>query len=159
MENIQTLNILSQTHFILLNAKILVLWYMTLQVKKKLITNSNQVVYIWSFSSVQSLSLVQLFGTPWTTAHQASLFITNSHSLPKPMSIELVMPSNHFILCRLSPLALNLSQYQDLFKWVSSSHEVAKYWSFSFNISPSNGHWDWSPLGWTGWISLQIKGL
>ena len=65
-----------------------------------------------------------------------------------------------------SPLALNLSQHQGLFKWVSSLHQVAKvcirwpkYWSFSFNISPSSEHQDWSPLEWTGWISLQSKGL
>ena len=57
-----------------------------------------------AFVSVQSLSCVRLFATPWTTAHQASLSITNSWSLPKPMSIELVMPSNHLILCR--PLLL-----------------------------------------------------
>ena len=58
-----------------------------------------------------------------------------------------------------SPPALNLSQHQGLFKWVISLHQVAKYWSFSFNISPSNEHQQWSPLGWTGWISLQSKGL
>ena len=145
------------------------------------------------FSSVQSLSHVQLFVTPWTAACQASLSITNSQSPPKPMSIELVMPSNHLILCHPlfllssifpsinsvqfssvaqscptlcdpmnrsisglpvhhqlpeftqthvhrvgdaiqpshpllspSPPALNLSQHQGLFKWVSSSHQVAK---------------------------------
>ena len=58
-----------------------------------------------------------------------------------------------------SPPALNISQHQDLFKWVSSSYQVAKVLSFSFNISPSNEHQDWSPLGWSGWISLQSKGL
>ena len=59
-----------------------------------------------------------------------------------------------------SPHALNLSKHQGLFQWVSSSHQVAKvYWSFSFSISPSNEHQDWCPLGWTGWISLQSKGL
>ena len=59
-----------------------------------------------------------------------------------------------------SPPALNPSQHQGLFQWVSSSHEVAKYWSFSFSISPSNEYSiSWFPLGWTGWISLQSKGL
>ena len=94
--------------------------------------------------SVQSLSHVQLFPTPWTAAHQASLSITNSQNLPKLMSIELVMPSNHFIVCHSpSPPALNLSQHQGLFQWVSSSHQVAKgcgQRSFSFSISPYNEH-------------------
>ena len=78
------------------------------------------------FSSVQSLSHVRPFVTPWTTAHQASLSITNSQSSPKPMSIVLLMPSNHLILSSPSPPAFNLSQHQGLFKWVSSSHQVAK---------------------------------
>ena len=79
------------------------------------------------FSSVQSLSHVQLFATPWTAAHQASLSITNSWSLLKLMSNESVMPSSHFILCR--PLFLPPSIFpgiQGLFQWVSSSHQVAK---------------------------------
>ena len=79
------------------------------------------------FSSVQSLSRVHLFATPWTAAPQASLSITNSWSLPKLMSIESGMPSNHLILCcPPSPPALNLSQHQGLFQWVGSSHQVAK---------------------------------
>ena len=82
-----------------------------------------------SFSSVQSLSHVQLFVTPWTAARQASLSITNSWSLLKLMSIELVMPSNHLILCRpllFPPLGLQKTQHQGLFKWVSSSYQGAK---------------------------------
>ena len=75
--------------------------------------------------SVQSLSHVQLFVTPWTAACQASLSITNSRSPPKPMSVVLVMPSNHPILCR--PLLL---LHQGLFKWVSSSHQVARVLEF-----------------------------
>ena len=83
------------------------------------------------FSSVRLIIHVQLFATPWTAAHQASLSITNSQSPPKPMSIESVMPSNHFILCRVSPSpAFNLFQHQGLFKWVSSSHQVAKILEF-----------------------------
>ena len=79
------------------------------------------------FSSVQSLSCVQLFATLWTAACQASLSITNSRSSPKPVSIELVMPSNHLTLCLSpSPPALNLSQHQGLFHWIGSSHQVAK---------------------------------
>ena len=71
------------------------------------------------------------FVTPWTAACQASLSITNSQSPPKLMSIELVMPSNHLILCSSpSSPALNLSEDQGLFKWVSSSHQVAKVLEF-----------------------------
>jgi len=92
-------------------------------------------------SSVQSLSRVQLFATPWTATRQASLSITNSQSLLKFMSIESVMPSNHPILCR--PLFLLLSIYPSI--RVFSNELVLlirwpKYWSFSFNISPSNEH-------------------
>ena len=92
-------------------------------------------------SSVQSFSRVQLFATPWTAACQTSLSITNSRSPPKPVSIESVMPSNHLILCRpLLLLPLIFPSYQGLFKWVSSSHQVAKVWSFSFSISPFKEH-------------------
>ena len=72
------------------------------------------------FSSVQPLSRVQLFATPWTAAQQASLIITNSRSLHKLMSIESVMPSNHLSLSSPSPPALSLSQHQRLFQWVCS---------------------------------------
>ena len=91
------------------------------------------------FSSVQSLSRVQLFATPWTAACQASLSITNSRSPPKLMSIESVMPSKHLILCR--PLLLPPSIFLSI--RVFSSESVLcirwpKYWSFSFSITPSN---------------------
>ena len=91
------------------------------------------------FSSVQLLSRVQLFATPWTTARQASLSITNSQSPPKPMSIELVMPSNHLILCH--PLLSLPSIFPSI--RVFSSESVLpirwpKYWSFSFSISLFN---------------------
>ena len=90
-------------------------------------------------SSVQSLSCVQPFVTPWTEAHQASLSITNSRSLLRLMSIETVMPSNHLILC--SPLLLPPSVFPSI--RVFSNESVLhirwpKYWSFSFSISPSN---------------------
>ena len=81
-------------------------------------------------SSVQSLSCVQLFVTLWTAARQASLSITNTWSLLKLTSIELVMPSNHLILSSPSPPTLNLSQHQGLFKCVSSSHQMAKVLEF-----------------------------
>ena len=108
---------------------------------------------------VQSFSRVRLFATPGTAAHQASLSITNCQSPPKPMSIELVMPSNHLILC--CPLLLLPSIFPSIRVFSNESAlriRWPKYWSFSFNISPSSEHQDWS-LGWTGWISLQSKGL
>ena len=89
--------------------------------------------------SVQLLSRVQLFVTPWTAAHQASLSITNCRSLPKPMSIESVIPSNHLILC--GPLLLPPSVFPSIrvFSNESALHiRWPKYWSFSFSISPSN---------------------
>ena len=108
----------------------------------------------------QLLSRVQLFATPWIAARQASLSITNSRSLLKPMPIKSMMPSSHLILCRplllLPPIPPSIRVFSNesalRMRW-------PKYWSFSFSISPSNEHQDWSPLGWTGWISLQSKGL
>ena len=93
------------------------------------------------FSSVKSLSHVQLFAVPWTAACQASLSITNSWSLPKPMSIESVMPSSHLILCR--PLLLPPSIFPSTRVFSNESAlrmRWPKYWSFSFNISPTNEH-------------------
>ena len=93
------------------------------------------------FSSLQSLSHVWLFATPWTTAHQASLSISNSWSSPKPMSSELATPSNHLILCR--PLLLLPSVFPSITVFSNESalrFRWPKYWSFSFNISPSNEH-------------------
>ena len=103
-------------------------------------------------SSVQSLSHVRLFATPWTAARQASLSITNSWSLLTLISIELVMPSNHLILCR--PLCLLPSIFPSIrvFSNESALHiRCPKYWSFSFNISPSNEH--------PGLISFRIDWL
>ena len=96
--------------------------------------NKNKMLILWGeFSSGQSLSHVWLFATPWTAAHQASLSITNSWSLLKLMSIELVMPSNHLILLpSIFPSIRVFSNESDLrIRW-------PKYWSFNFNISPSN---------------------
>ena len=104
------------------------------------------------FSSVQSLSRVWIFATPWTAAHQASLSITNSRSLLKLMSIESMVPSNHLILCR--PLLLLPSIFPNI--RVFSDESVLrikwpKYWSFSFSISPSNEY--------SGLISFRMDWL
>ena len=91
-----------------------------------------------SSQSVQSLSPVQLIATPWTAARQVSLSITNSQSLLKFMSIESVMPSNHFILCH--PLLLPPSIFPSIRVFSNESalcFRWSKYWSFSFSISPS----------------------
>ena len=104
------------------------------------------------FSSVQLLSHVRLFVTPGTAARQASLSITNSRSLPKLMSILLVMPSNHLIFC--CPLLLLPSIFPSIsiFSNESALHiRWPKYWSFSFNISPSNEH--------SGLISFRMDWL
>ena len=104
------------------------------------------------FSSVQSLSCVQLFATPWTAARQASLSITNSRSSLKLMSIESVMPSSHLILCRplllLPPIPPSIRVFSN-----ESALRIRwpKYWSFSFNISPSNEH--------SGLISFRMDWL
>ena len=112
------------------------------------------------FSSVQSLSHVWLFATPWIAARQASLSITNSQSLPKFMSIESVMPSNHVILCRpllLLPSILPAAQSFQMSQ-LSAPGGQSTGVSDSTSVLPVNTQ-DWSPLGWTGWISLQSKGL
>ena len=93
------------------------------------------------FSSVQSLSLVWLFATPWTAPHRASLSITNSRSLLKLMSIQLVMPSNHLILCHRLLLLPSIFPSIRVFSNESILRiRWPKYWSFSFSISPSNEH-------------------
>ena len=106
----------------------------------------------FQFSSVQSLSRVWFFATPWTAARQAYLSITNSQSPPKPMSIKLMMPSNHLILCH--PLLLLPSVFPSIRVFSSESAlriRWPKYWSFSFSISPSNEH--------PGLISFRIDWL
>ena len=125
-------------------------------VKKRFLKKSCCVFYgrhsPLQFSSVQSLSHVQLFVTPWTAAHQASLPTTDSQSLPKLMSIESVMPSNHLILC--CPLLLLPSIFPSI-KVFSNESAVCirwpKYWRFSLILSPSNEH--------SGLISFRMDWL
>ena len=107
---------------------------------------------------VQSLSHVLLFATPWTAARQASLWPTPEvHS---NSSIKSVMPSSHLILCHLLLLLPPIPPSIRVFSNESTlCMRWPKYWSFSFSISPSNDTQNWSLLGWTGWISLQPKGL
>ena len=106
----------------------------------------------YAFTSVQSLSRVQLFAIPWTATCQASLSITNSWNLPKLMSIELVTPSSHLILCH--PLLL-LPPTPPCIRVFSNESTLRmrwpKYWSFSFNISLSNKH--------SGLISFRMEWL
>ena len=118
------------------------------------------ISFFKAISSVQSLSHVQLFSTPWNTARQASLYITNSRNLPKLMSIESVMPYNHLILCH--PLLLLPSIFP-----ASGSFQITQVFasdgqsigvSASTSVLPMNTQ-DWSPLEWTSWTSLQSKGL
>ena len=113
------------------------------------------------FSSVQSLSHVWLFATPWIRAHQASLSITNSQSLPKPMSINLVMPSSHLILCHPLLLPPPIPPSIRVFSNESTLHMRWPPWagvSASTSVLPMNTQ-DWSSSGWTGWLSLHSKGL
>ena len=113
------------------------------------------------FSSVQFLSCGRLFETPWTAACQASLSITNSQSLLKVMSIELVIPSNNLILCPLLYLPPSIFPSIRIFsKWVSffASSGQSIGVSASTSVLPMNIQ-DWFPLGWTGWIFVQSKGL
>ena len=105
-------------------------------------------------TSVQSLSCVQLFSTPWTAACQASLSITNSKRLLKLMSIELAKLSNHLILCHQSFPALGSFPVSQFFP--SGGQSIGA--SASASVLPMNIQ-DWFPLGWTAWISLQSKGL
>ena len=120
--------------------------------------------YLHKISVQCSCSVVSNSVTWWTAACQASLSITNSRSPPKPMSNELVMPPNHLILCH--PLLLLPSIFPSIRVFSNESDlriRWPKYWSCigveaSTSVLPMNTQ-DWSPLGWTGWISLQSKGL
>ena len=110
------------------------------------------IITEWTLVQFSSLSRVRLFATPWTAAHQASLFTINSWSLLKLVSIESVMPSSHLILCRplllVPPIPPSISVFSN-----ESTLRIRwpKYWSFSFNISPSNEY--------SGLISFRIDWL
>ena len=128
----------------------LILCHLLLQLSSRVLP-LHLCIYSVQFSSVHWLSRVWLYATPWTTARQTSLSITNSRSLPKLMSIELVMPSNHLILCR--PLLLpSIFPSTKVFSNESALHiRWPKYWLFSFNISPSSEH--------PGLISIRMDWL
>ena len=126
--------------------------------------NINNLVHeLWTLISVSvqfSHSVMSDFATPWIAARQASLSITNSQSSLKLTSIESVMPSSHLILCCPLLLLPPVLPSIRVFSNESMLHtRWPKYWSFSFSIIPSKEHQCWSPLEWTGWISLQSKGL
>ena len=118
-------------------------------------------MYHKHISSVQfSRSVVSLSATPWIAARQASLSITNSRSSLRVTSIESVMPSSHLILCCpllfLPPIPPSIRVFSN----ESALHmRWPKYWSFSFSIFLPKKSQGWSPSEWTGWISLQSKGL
>ena len=142
----------------------------SLQYRAEMVTELNNItlfkVYL-KLSFTDYLCLVQFSHSvvspslwpSWTTGRQASLSITNFWSLLKLISIESVMPPNHLIPCH--PLLLLSSIFPSI-KVFSNESALCirwpKYWSFSFNISPSNEHPGLISLGWTGWISLQSKG-
>ena len=106
-----------------------------------LLPSSHLLQPLTGFNSVQSLSSVRLFGNPWIAARQASLSITNSQSPPKPMSVESVMPSNYLILCHPLLLLPSIFPIIRVFLNESTLHmRCSKYWSFSFNISPTDEH-------------------
>ena len=129
------------------------------------------LLYIWALYSpklgakmplvlVSQFSRVRLFATPWIAAHQASLSITNSRSLLKLMSIKSVMPSNHLILCcplpLLPPIPPSIRSFPVSQFFTSGSQSIGV--TASASVLPMNTQ-DWSTLGWTGWNSLQSKGL
>ena len=113
----------------------------------------------WKIQSIQSFSHIWLFETHWTAACQASLSITNFQSLLKFMSINLVMPSNYLIPYHPLLLPSIFPSIRDFSNESLLCIRWPKYWTFSFtSVLPKNIQ-DWFPLGWTGWISLQSKGL
>ena len=141
------------------NFPIISLWYLMCVLICQISYCICQFLAKYQFSSVQLLSHLRLFATPWTTAHQASLSITNSWSPHKPLSTELAMPSSHLILCHpLLLLPLIFPSIRVFSSELALCSRWPKYWSFSFSIIPSKEIQGWSSV-WTGWISLQSKGL
>ena len=113
---------------------------------------------LYSVFSVQLLSHVRLFATPWIAAHQASLSIANSWSSPKLMCVESVMPSSHLILCRLLLLLLPIPPSIKVFSNESTLHmRWPEYWSFSFSIIPSNEHPGLISFR-MNWLDLAVQG-
>ena len=119
----------------------------------------SRFIHLTQFSSVQLLGCVRLFATTWTAARQASLSIINFQTLPKLMSTELVMPSNHLILCH--PFSCCLQSFPasgafQMSQFASGGQSIGV--SASASVPPINIQ-DWFPLGWTGWTSFQSNGL
>ena len=129
-----------------------------IQKKLKCVSTHKWIKVMW-YQFIQLFNLVRLFATPRTATRQASLSITNSQSLPKLMSIESVMPSNHLILFR--PILLLPSIFPSMTVFSMSQLFASGGQSIgvpgSTTVLPKNTQ-DWSPLGWTGWISLKPKG-
>ena len=128
--------------------------FLSLHINCKYSTINHDHLYAFS---VQSLSRVQLFATPWIAARQASLSISNSRSWPKLMSIESVMPSSHLIPFSSCPQSLPASKYFPMSQLFASGGQSIGV-SASASVLPTNTQ-DWSPLGWTGWLFLQSKEL
>ena len=121
---------------------------------------SENTLYGLQFSSVQSHNRIRLFATPWTAAGQTFLSITNSRSSLKLVSIELVMPSSHLVLC--CPLSLFPSIFPSIRVFSNKSAHYSrwpKYWSFTSASVPPINIQGWFSIGSTRWISLQSKGL
>ena len=136
-------------------------WVSTQYLIKCCLCDTDYFKSLWCYLVVvQLLSCVQLFATPWTAALQASLSSAVSRSLLKLIAIESVMPSNHLILCRpllfLPSIFPSIRSFPMCQLFTSAGQSVGA--SASTSVLPMNTQ-DWSPLGWTGWISLQSKGL
>ena len=136
--------------------------WVTEEIKRKILVpwDKNENTLYQNLVVLFSHAVISDSVTPWTAARQPSLSITSSQSLLKLKSVESVMLSNHLILC--CPLLLPPSVFPSIRVFSNESTlciRWPKYWSFSFSISPSHEHPDWSPLEWTGWISVQSKGL
>ena len=141
--------------FLSLYMHLQIFWYICIYIY----INENTYIHISSVE-FQSLSRVQLFATPWTTACQAALSITNSQSSLKLTSLELVMPSSHLILCRplllLPPIPPSIRVFSNESTLLISGQSTGVSALASFLPKKSQG---WLPSEWTGWISLQSKGL
>ena len=139
-------------------------WHTKLRITVIMEEGWKPVENVWGitlgFRSVQSLSRVKLFATSWIAACQASLSITSSRSLPKLMCIKSLMPSSHLILCHplllLPPISPSIGSFPMSQLFASGGQSIG--FSASASVLPMNTQ-DWSPLGWTSWISLQSKGL